>query len=175
MIEASNDESDFGIALTYSASAPLAWEAIDHIVTDRFDIGNEQCLRTILNLSEHHSNDVTEEFAALERKVDVTLEMVATLLRTSIDMPSVKTFTLGAREVRWHQTTPLPEVSSELIITIYLHNLYPKPLQLVGRVIGVNAQECTVELAPQTVDVQQLLEKFIFLHHRRAIAQAKKS
>lgn len=175
MIEASNDENDFGTALTYSASVPLAWEPIEHIVTDRFDASNEQCLRTILNLSEHHSNDVTEEFAALERKVDITLEMVASLLRTSIDMPSAKRFTLGAREVRWQPTAALPDVGQELIITIYLHNLYPNPLNLIGRVTFVTDQECVVELAPQTMDVQQLLEKFIFLHHRRAIAQAKKS
>ncbi len=175
MIEPTNNESDFSTALTYSASAPLAWSVVEVLHTESVDTENEQCLRTILNLSEHHSVDVTEEIAALERKVDVTLEMVATLLRASIDMPTLKEFRLGAHEISWQQNSSLPTLGANLKICIYLHEVYPKPLTLFGQVTSVGSQECVVDLASQSDDVQQLLEKFIFLHHRRAIAQAKQS
>jgi len=167
------DNNDFGIALTYSARAPLTWNATELPVTAAIDSKNEQSLRTILNLSEHHNNDVGEEFAALERKVDITLEMVASLLRASIDMPSEKEFQLGAHEIRWQQTSALPSPGEKLNVIIYLHELYPMPLTLAGQVRAVTQQECVVQLATQTPDVQQLLEKFIFLHHRRSIAHAK--
>jgi len=173
MIELSKNENDFGKSLTYAARAPFAWSIAENTVAPNLDAENEQCLRTILSLSEHHSVDGSEEIAALERKVDITLEMVALLLRATIDIPSSKDFQLGAHEISWQQSTSLPEVGVSLNIIIYLHELYPKPLTLPGRVKSVVHQECIVELEQQSADVQQLLEKFIFLHHRRAIAQAK--
>ena len=175
MTKLSKNENDFGKSLTYAARAPFTWSIAENIVPDILEAENEHCLRTILSLSEHHSFDGAEEIAALERKVDITLEMVAMLLRAAIDMPSVKGFQLGAHEITWQQVPPLPEVGVSLNIIIYLHELYPKPLTLPGYVKSVSHQECTVELTPQSTDVQQLLEKFIFLHHRRAIAQAKQS
>ena len=173
MIESSQDDNDFGTALTYSARAPLAWVFTEDASPERFDTENEQCLRTILNLSEHHTIDVTEELAAIERKVDITLEMVAMLLKESIDMPVAKAFTLGAHEITWQPLAPLPELGVNLDIAVYLHDLYPKPLMLTGQVKSINEDRCTVALMPKSTEVQQLLEKFIFLHHRRAIAQAK--
>ncbi len=173
MIEHPKEESDFGKALTYSATAPLEWAHIDN--TTEVDEENEQCLRTILSLSERHSVDVAEEIAAIERKVDITLEMVAMLLRNSIDMPATKPFQLGAHEISWQHASVLPEIGTQLVIIIYLHDLYPKPLRLTGVVTSLVGQECFVDLDAQSPDVQQLLEKFIFLHHRRAIAQSKQA
>jgi len=170
-----DEENDFGIALSYSDRAPLSWKTVADASTADFDAENELSLRTILNLSEYHSSDVSEELAVLERKVDVTMEMVASLLRASIDMPETKEFRLGAHQISWRQTSSLPELDANLNVIIYLHELYPRPVTLTGRVIAVTDQECMVELAPQAGEVQQLLEKLIFLHHRRAIAQAKQS
>lgn len=172
MTESSNDENVFGKALIYVASAPLAWNNTNIITTEEFDVENEQYLRTILSLSDHHSVDTTEEIAAIERKVDITLEMVASLLRKSVDIPSVKEFKLGAHEISWQQTSATPQIDQYLIVNIYLHDLYPKPLKLVGQLKSVDEQVCVMELAENSSEVQQLLEKFIFLHHRRAIAQA---
>lgn len=173
MTDTSTDNAGFGKALTYTANVPLAWS-----VTDRQDAGalsllNEQRLRTILNLSEYHGQDVSEEFALLERKVDITLEMVATLLRTSVDMPETKFVQLGAHELQWQETGQLPVQGTRLDVAVYLHDCYPKPLILPGTLDSVIAQTCKVSLVPQSDDVQQLLEKFIFLHHRRAIAQSR--
>lgn len=170
-----DNQTDFGKTLTFVASVPLMWNVVEQADAKKFSVDNEQYLRTILNLSEFHSRDVAEEIAALERKVDITLEMVATLLRSSIDMPSTKKIKLGAYEISWQQSSPLPDLGAELDIVVHLHELYPKPLILTGQVKSVIEQECFVELVTQTAEVQQLLEKFIFLHHRRVIAQAKLS
>ena len=169
----SSDNEGLGKALSYSARAPLMWRVVDDVATADFDADNELSLRTILNLSEYHSADVAEEFAALERKVDITLEMVASLLRAATDMPEAKEFRLGAHELSWQQADALPELGTQLNIIIYLHELYSKPITLAGRVKSTTAKECVVERAAQSSEVQQLLENFIFLHHRRAIAQSK--
>lgn len=173
-----DEMDDFGDALAYSATVPLAWKESDSSFIDDFTEQNEQCLQTILNLSEYHIPEHTEELTAIsviERKVDITLQMVSELLRATVDMPSVKSIRLGAHEISWHEPAGSPNSNTQLDLDIYLHDLYPKPFSCRGQVKSVESQQCVVVLEPQREDVQQLLEKFIFLHHRRAIAQARKS
>jgi len=175
MDKSSDDTDDFGKALVYSTRAPLAWAEPGQSLSSKFDAENEQCLRVILNLSEHHTAEYTEDIAAIERKVDITMQMVAELLRASIDMPTSKDVCLGAREITWQEDATCPSVGAYLDVAVYLHELYPKPLRLRGRLSSVKNNQCKIDLEPQSEEVQQLLEKFIFLHHRRAIALAKKA
>jgi len=178
MSEQTNDRDDFGDALAYKANVPLTWSESGDASLTSFSIENEQCLQLILNLSEHHSSEHSEELtaiSALERKVDLTLQMVSELLRATIEIPSSKAVRLGAHEISWNELSALPALNTQLDISIYLHDLYPKPLRLRGHVKSVVGQECIVELEPQADEFQQLLEKFIFLHHRRAIANSKKT
>jgi len=173
-----DEKDDFGDALAYSANVPLAWTESKPSPIDVFFEINEQCLQTILSLSEYHIPENTEEptvISAIERKVDVTLQMVSELLRRTIDMPSIKAIRLGAHEISWHEPAALPALNAQLDLEIYLHDLYPKPFRVRGQVKSIKNQQCVVGLDAQPDDVQQLLEKFIFLHHRRAIALAKKS
>jgi len=174
MIDSSQSVEVFSKALVYSVNAPLKWQYAQ-VPAKNLDTDNEQCLRTLLSLSEHHNVDVDEEFAALERKVDITLEMVAMLLKANIDMPSSKALSLGAHEISWQPTNDLPDLDANIEVVMYLHDLYPKPLVLSGQVKLINDQACRVALNQPSDEVQQLLEKFIFLHHRRAIALAKNS
>jgi len=169
---------DFGDALAYKAQVPLEWTVVDDSSPSISDIANEQCLQNILNLSEHHIPENSEETTALammERKLDITLQMVSELLRTTLNIPSIKSVRMGAHEVSWQETAALPELDTMVNLVVYLDDLYPKPLVLRGRVKSVESRQCVVTLDAQSEDVQQLLEKFIFLHHRRAIATARKS
>jgi len=174
MIDSFQDVEVFSKALVYSVNAPLKWQRAQVPAKD-LDADNEQCLRTLLSLSEHHNVDVDEAFTALERKVVITLEMVAMLLKANIDMPSSKALSLGAHEISWQQTNDLHELDAKIEVVMYLHDLYPKPLVLSGQVKLANVKDCRVALSEHSDEVQQFLEKFIFLHHRRAIALAKKS
>ncbi|MCK4742501.1 MAG: hypothetical protein KAT25_01640 [Sulfuriflexus sp.] len=177
MTNQTDERDDFGDALAYSANVPLAWKESESSPIDIFFELNEQCLQTVLNLSEYHVPENSEEptaISVIERKVDITLQMVSELLRTTVDMPSIKAIRLGAHEISWHEPASLPVLNAELDLEIYLHDLYPKPFRVRGQVKTINDQQCVVGLASQSDDIQQLLEKFIFLHHRRAIALAKK-
>jgi len=176
MSDQPNEKDDFGDALAYRANLPLAWTESNGDSTTAFSLENEHCLQVILNLNEHHTEHSEEMTAisAIERKVDMTMQMVSELLRATIDMPDSKAIRLGAHEISWHEPAVPPEVNAQLDLTLYLHGLYPKPLRLRGYVKSVVEQQCTVEFAPQHEDFQLLLEKFIFLHHRRAIAESKK-
>lgn len=178
MTNQTDEMDDFGEALAFVANVPLAWTESDGSTFAIRSAQNEQCLQVILNLSEYHVAELGEEMNALtviEKKVDITLQIVSELLRATIDMPSTKAIRLGARKISWHEPARPPELNTTLDLDIYLHDLYPKPFRLRGQVKSVSAQQCVVELESQSEDVQQLLEKFIFLHHRRAIAQSKKT
>ena len=172
------DMDDFGYGLAYQAHLPLAWSESSGSPLETFSVENEQCLQVILDLSESHTPEQKEETTALsviERKVDMTLQMVAELLRAATKMPSDKALRLGAHKLSWHEPGELPRLDSTLDIVIYLHDLYPKPIRLRGQVRSAQSQQCVVSLESQSDEAQQLLEKFIFLHHRRAIAQLKKA
>ena len=177
MTDRVTDIDDFGDGLAYRANVPLAWAESDSSSLEISSAENEQCLHVILNLSEYHTPEQNEETTALsmlERKVDITLQMVSELLRSATKMPSNKEIRLGAHEISWHEPAKLPILNATLDLVIYLHDLYPKPLRLRGQVKLASSQQCVVSLEPQSEEVQQLLEKFIFLHHRRAIAQSKR-
>jgi len=178
MSNQADEMDDFGDALAYKAHVPLEWLAVEDSSPPILGSANEQCLQSILNLSEYHILEHSEEttaIAMMERKLDITLQMVSELLRATLKMPSIKSVRMGAHEVSWQETSALPELNTLVDLAIYLHDLYPKPLMLRGQVKSVKSQQCVVALEAQSEEVQQLLEKLIFLHHRRSIATSKKS
>ena len=165
-------EADMGVV--YSGRIPLEWTVSTGNLSIKTLIENEKCLRIILALSEYPT-EPSEELAAMERKIDITLEMVAELLRGSLDIPAYAVVDLGARELAWSSSEPLPAVGEKVDVAVYLHDLYPRPLRLKGAVKSAYEGRCVVTLVEQSEDVQHLIEKFIFLHHRRQIHQQRRS
>jgi len=166
----SNDDTSMG--LVYNGHAPLGWSSSTGNLTGQNFLDNEKCLRIILALSEYPT-EPSEELAALERKVDITLEMVAELLRANMNLPDPVAFNLGASQLSWESSGSLPAGGEVIDVAIYLHDLYPRPLRLKGSVKSKQDGRCTIALNEQSEEIQQLLEKFIFLHHRRQIHQQR--
>lgn len=172
MSEHRDNTENTGMGLVYSGHAPLEWTVSSRNLTGAQLVENEKCLRIILALSEYPA-EPSEELAALERKVDITLEMVAELLRANLNLPEPVAFDIGAHDLAWDSSEPLPATGEKVDVALYLHDLYPRPLRLKGVVKSSQASRCTVALREQSEDIQLLQEKFIFLHHRRQIHQQR--
>ena len=62
-----------------------------------------------------------------------------------------------------------------LKIQLFLDPEFPRPLTLCAKLIDVQPQNFTVSFGPLEERLQDLLDKYVFRQHRRAIASSRKS
>ncbi len=178
--------STLGRGVVYETRIPLTWKALkampDPSQLLSLNDHNETVLRTVLSLEEigtEHSEEgsgSSQELTRIEAKLNLTLNLVGQLLSAQSTIPPKVTATLSADSLEW-SGGKLPSEGQALLLEIYLHPSYPRPLRLVGMTSKGSAQEgaatCRVVFEGLSEAVQDVLEKLIFRHHRRAIAQAR--
>lgn len=116
---------------------------------------------------------LAEDLQRVEYKVNVLIQLVARLLKREDSMPPVRHWRLHAPGVEWLVTDDAPAPGTGLV-SLYVSRNFPQPLVLPGRIVGTRddahgrwTQFRFEGLAPS---VEDLLEKLIFRHHRRAVA-----
>jgi hypothetical protein len=86
---------------------------------------------------------------------------------------------LSATGLRWQDSpSVMPEKGQKVVLDVYLHPQFPKPVSLSGSVKEITQVDgglcvCRVvfDELPETLHDQ--LEKLIFTHHRREVAHAR--
>lgn len=169
-----SSHSTLGMGISFALSAPLAWRAASGELSAQQCEENEQLLRLILALEEHPPEH-GEELATLDFKLNIIMELLGDLLTHQLDLPATVSLRLGATELVWTDAGNLPAMGEYIELLIYLHRTIPRPLRLCGRVTGVEAEHCHVELDALPEGLQDLFEKYIFTHHRREVAHARHS
>jgi len=131
----------FGTGLVLEDRLPLHWRISDTPdAAPHLQLSNEETLRVILSLDEHHveTSDENPEFAhevqRLETKINLILELVSQLLARQLQLPGALPVRLSAHEIEW-QTTAAPAVGSTVLIEAYVCPSYPRPLFLPATVI----------------------------------------
>ncbi len=179
--------SHLGGGVVYEGRLPLGWKALrgepgpqqmlqlnDH---------NDAVLRTLLALEEaggEYADDggvaSQQELARIEAKLNLLLNLVGQLLGERSAIPAKASVCLGAEFVEWSDAK-LPPAGQWVVADIYLHPSYPRPLRLVGIARAgegrFESPSAGMALAGLSEPVQDALEKLIFRHHRRAVAQAR--
>ncbi len=147
---------------------------------------NEEILRIIAALDEHHHAEGTDEDAAhhsqdlvrIESKLDLLLDMVANMLSHQLAIPPELPVRLNAHAIQWRQAGPPPAEGRRVLLDLYLHRKYPRPLVLPGRVASVEQDQddylAVVRFEGMSEAVQNWLEKLIFRQHRRSVAHARR-
>jgi len=178
-----------GEGVVYEDRLPLGWDVSGAPAIEAGSVGedehNEKLLSIIASLEalpaesdEGPAADSTE-LARLDFKLNLLMDLVTQLLSRTTPLPAYRDVSFGARVLSWHLAADeaAPASGERLRISLYLHPEYPKPLILNGHVVAV-----TDEAEQQAVDValdglsetaQDLLEKLIFRHHRRQVAQRR--
>lgn len=171
----------FGTGLLLEDRLPLHWRvAVTPDAAPQLQLSNEETLRVILSLDEHHveAGDENPEFAhevqRLESKINLILELVSQLLARQLQLPEELPVRLSAHEIEW-ETATAPAAGSPVVIEAYVCPRYPRPLFLPATVQGVAAGRARAVLDDLGEPVQELLEKLIFRHHRRQIAATRRS
>lgn len=169
------DNSSLGSAVTYTLAAPLDWSAISEFDQLTIDERNEKTLRVLMSLGELPAEH-NEDLAALDFKLNIIMELMAELLNHQLKLPPRRKIKMGANQMVWKLGGEQgPALNSDIEVSIFPHSAYPKALLLRGEVVSLENNCCTVTFATQGEQTQELLEKFIFMHHRHAIALARQA
>lgn len=174
--------------LIYEDVIPLRWSVVTAALTEaqqaRLQETNEEALRIIAALDEHpaeSSNEhdaVAQELQRLDFKLNMVLDLVGQLLSQHLVLPAPAPVRLGPNSIEW-DAPAVPDAGGLVNVEIFLSRKYPRAITLHGRVRQVNAlggaRRVQVMFESVSALVQQSLEKFIFRHHRRRIAHARRT
>lgn len=175
--------------IAFSDNLPMDWEVLSVLPSDgerhRYQRANEELLQNLLLLDEApqetEESDLVgdhEHFKRLETRLDLLLSLVTEMMTADGKLPPPKAVTLGARGL----CVEIPEgvcdtlqKNALLKIRLYLNPQFPRPLTLCCQLVDTQPQSLTVSFNPLEERLQDLLDKYVFRQHRRAIALARRS
>ena len=181
-----NPSDLFDEGLVYHADVPLTWRRLvaDQSATpEALNLNNEQTLRLLAAVEEFYPDGAEEhsqnhEYARLELKLNLLLELVSELLAAQRSLPPSRPLRINAHGVEWnHIDGDVPQVGDHLLVEVFMSLEVPRPLRLIGKVQQVQAAAdeaiVTASIEQMSETVVDLLEKFIFRRHRRSIAHSR--
>jgi hypothetical protein len=167
---------------------PISWElrkGESPAAMQRVAEVNERLLRLIIALGEQKREPAEEEgefnveLVRIESKLDLVLDMLAQLVNERKSLPPLSSLHLSAGGVKWRTIDRTPAVDDPVWLHIHLDARAPHALRFPARILAVNGADegswVTAAFQPQGEAVEDLLEKLIFRHHRRQVAQTKPS
>ena len=174
--------------LIYEDLLPLRWRITEKEATPldvaKLNGNNEEVLRFIDILGEHPSDTGNNEYPPLnqdltkiEVKFELLLSLVSQLLSVYFPLPPPVQVKLDTTGVEWISSDTLNPGSYGLV-EVYLSLHCPRPLIFPGKITGVEATMEGVRINAQfgelSATLRERLEKIIFRHHRRSVAQIRR-
>jgi len=180
---AGSDKNDAG-GLAYSDNIAVGWRRVTHDLDQthlaNVNASNEEFLRAVSVVGDAGGNRelpesagvVAQEVARLDLKLNLVLDLVATLIYSQLDIPTTTAVRLSADEVTWQGDVPPP--GERVYLELYIQRGLPKPLCCYGEVISGDedyaAGTARVRFIGLAGSARSWLEKLIFRHHRREVA-----
>ena len=183
-----NSETDhLSNSLVYEDALPLSWEKMvgesQTINLSRVAEHNEHVLRCVNLLSDQFKDRVDEEsetestLVRLEAKVNLVMEILSKLAAERSDTPKSVRVRVAATGIEWVCTEQPPLKGDMIWVQLHIDNRVPEAVQLAAQVVSVTDVASGVAVFARFEDmgegVQDQLEKLIFRHHRRMVAQSK--
>jgi hypothetical protein len=181
------DRNPLSDSLIYEDLLPLSWAVRDEqsqaINFSRVAEHNEHVLRCVNLLGEQIKEKIEDEsetdsaMIRLEAKVNLLLEMVSSLGSNRGHQPDATQIRLAATGIEWNCREQPPAVGENIWIKLHIDNRIPEAMKLAARVLTVSKAEPGVTVCASFEQlgeaVQDQMEKMIFRHHRRMVAQSK--
>lgn len=164
---------------------PITWRLLDvpppeHEIAHANE-ANELLLRVFAGMEERvprrdELNEMAQELVRIETKLDLFLDLLSDLLRQTMTLPTPIPVRYSGSVVIWGPVVTPPPVEALVAIDLYLSPRIPRSLHLFARMEGLTDKgEIRACFVGMGVDVQEGLEKLVFRHHRRAVAQSRQS
>ena len=177
-------------SLIFTGQLPLAWRELptwpDETELRTIEQSNLAILHTLFALDIHagdHSDDPgimanASELKRLDFKISLLLELVGQLLARQKAIPLERLLALTVSDLSWDaDTDALPLPGALLQLELYCNLSYPHPLVLDAEVADRTALDhpCRIKatLYQPSAALQEALERYIFLQHRRFIANRR--
>jgi len=184
-----NNTSHLGDALAYEAFLSVSWEQAgmvpDSVYFSRLNERNEEILQNILILEKHHSDlsdDESDryalELAHIDFKINLVLDLMVQVFSKQLSLPPELFVSMSSSHLQWQCEQEFPR-GNNLFLDIYLSSRFPRPLTLFGKVSNIESNEeggfsILLDFEQISRPVQDLLERFIFMKHRRMIASSRR-
>ncbi len=182
-----SDTNPLADSLVYAAFMPLSWSVREEGDHESYYIRaaehNEHILRCTNLLAEQPRDKVEEEgesdsaLMRLEAKVNLLLEMVSKLDQRINQIPDRSEIKLASAGIEWICGDSPPAIGSSIWIKLHIDHRIPEAMNIPARVITVREEPggAAVGARYESIGevVQEQMEKMIFRHHRRMIAQSR--
>lgn len=182
-----SDTNPLADSLVYEDLIPLAWAAIEGdfkaINLSRLAEHNEHVLRYAGMLAEQIRDKADEEsetdtaLLRLDAKVNLLLEMLANLDRHKRNIPDATQVRLSAAGVEWRGQGAMPAEGDRVWVDLYIDDRIPEAIRLPALVLRVSEEGSDTLICARFEEigepVRDRLEKMIFRHHRRLVAQSR--
>ncbi len=176
--------------LIFTGRLPLAWREVsdppDDVERRALERANLTILHTLFALDIHAGDSGDDpialvnatELKRLDFKVGLLLELVGQLLARQQDIPPERTLTLTVNGLDWRETDASPAVDGLLRLELYCNLGYPRPLILHARIAetvpSAGGWQVRTRFHEPGEPLREALERYIFLQHRRAIANSRR-
>lgn len=177
--------------LYYADAMPLAFatlaQPVDAEAAARMNADNAQVLIADASLDETHRSSfeptsdedlpLAADVQRIEFKLNVLLQLVGRLLIRDRVLPVPLRVRLHANGLEFQPVDTRPPSGTCGVVSLFINRGFPQPLELPGRIAayrsdgdGLWAQFAFEGLSAHVTD---MLEKLIFRHHRRQVAEAR--
>lgn len=171
----------FSDRVTYQGHPHVAAELF-HPTTDdiaRLNERNLHVLRSVASLDERRSDNagdddspLMQELQRMDSKINVLLEVIDRLLVPATVLPARQPVSLNA--VGMTLPAKLLPQADDLLIRLHFDACRALPLELPARLgRALNDDQAFVYFCDVSELVEDGLERFVFCHHRRKVAEAR--
>jgi hypothetical protein len=127
----------------------------------------------VARTSNDEEKDHGPDFARLERKLDLVLELLSLRLLDA-GAPAERAVQMSAAGARWAQAEGVvPAVGSIGMASVYVHRLLPRPLRLAAEVLADDQGWLRLRFLGVGEAFEELLMRYVFQQHRRRLASRK--
>lgn len=169
-------------ALSNRDYLPLSWallpEPPDAASLERLAETNVTLLTRLVSLEERPSlpseqDELEKEISRLHGKLDLLITLVAELARGRQQLPPPVEIQLSAHHLIWSQAL-MPPAGAHVMISLHLNPCLVEPLRLPAEIERNDGERVTARFEYLSESCRSALERHVFLHHRRSIAEIHK-
>ncbi len=180
-------ESFLGDGLVYEEMLPVAWlpgPLPEGLALTRLNVDTQQLLSAEASLDEVRVNDALKdespallhELQRLEFKINILLRLIAEIAVRDSALPPAEQVKLTSQRLEWYGGRA-PAVGTTGLLVLYVNPSLPQGVKLPciadGDYSVADVRVTQLRFVGLSDAVVQLLDKFIFRHHRRLVAGAR--
>lgn len=170
-----------GEGLSYRDRLPLRWVELaalpQGVEAERLAEANTRLLAATALLEEHlkpsdEPSPTELELQRIHHKLNLLLDLVGSFLNAQSPRPAAISLRLSWQGVSWTANGEKPAIGAVGLVEIYPSRILPHPLRWPVRIVAA-ADTVSADFDAMPDFCQAALERHVFQHHRREVAEAR--